>query len=405
MFFLISLTLANISSFLFISISPEFPQRKFAQIFHEGLIMTKLINSIRKCFTQIPNAIAIDLSLSNGAVRVFLYMSGKPDDWFFNNRDIQKQLDIKDDATMSKYWKELINSGWVSRTPALNQNGKPSGYYNYVLHFQAVKPDTSRPDAPTQKNTGVGTMNKPVMVNPQLEKIPDYTNTESVTNTIITTHTNNIEQRLLNGAEWVRLADKNKIGFSEEDKIAIKDFGDEFFIIRSKKRKSITEKLILQELNKLHQYKTDGYNIVLLIQDSISYEGGFLFKTTPKYLIPSIHKSNGGSKPTTRPHLYDNPKYIISETPAEKNSLAAWIQSSYKDKINPKTNQPMTSVEIAIITAHNKRFHSQQKNNLGFYVCYSSWLDYILQNEVHSRTSLLDQPLDSAVTPTKPVAI
>ena len=64
--------------------------------------MAKVINSIRKCFTQIPNAIAIDLSLSSGAVRVFLYMSGKPDDWFFNNRDIQKQLSIKDDSTMSK---------------------------------------------------------------------------------------------------------------------------------------------------------------------------------------------------------------------------------------------------------------------------------------------------------------
>ena len=57
---------------------------------------TKVINSLRKCFTKIPNALAVDLYLSSGAVRVFLYMSCKPDDWFFNNRDIQKQLGIKD---------------------------------------------------------------------------------------------------------------------------------------------------------------------------------------------------------------------------------------------------------------------------------------------------------------------
>ena len=152
--------------------------------------------------------------------------------------------------------------------------------------------------------------------------------------------------------------------------------------------------MILQELNKLHQYKVDNYNIGLLIQDSISYEGGFLFKTTPKYLMPLSHKSNGKSKPPQRPHLFSNPKYIIPETPSEKKSLATWIQKCYKARISPKTNQPMTNAEIAIITAHNKRFNTQQKNDLGFYVNYASWLDYILQNEVQSRTSLLDQPIE-----------
>lgn len=356
--------------------------------------MAKVINSIRKCFTQIPNAIAIDLSLSSGAVRVFLYMSGKPDDWFFNNRDIQKQLGIKDDSTMSKYWKELINSGWVSRTPALNHNDKPSGYYDYILNFQPIKPTTSEPDAPTPKNTGVGTMNKPVMVNPQLGKNHDYTNTEPVSNTNIPTHTNN-KQMVLNGAEWVRIAEENKIIFSEADKTAIQNFGDEYFKIRMQKRKSVTEKLILQELNTLYQYKADNYNIGLLIQDSISYEGGFLFKTTPKYLMPLSHKSNGKLKPPQRPHLFSNPKYIIPETPSEKKSLAVWIQNCYKARINPKTNQLMTNAEIDIITAHNKCFNTQQKNDLGFYVNYASWLDYILQNEVQSRTSLLDQPIEA----------
>ena len=356
--------------------------------------MAKIINSIRKRFTQIPNAIVVDLSISNGAVRVFLYMSTKPDDWFFNNRDIQKQLGIKDDSTISKYWKELINSGWVSRTPAVNHNGKPFGFYDYVLNFQRVKPDTGQPDTPTPKNSGVGTMNKPAMINPQLGENLDYTNTKPVTNTNIPTHTNN-KQMVLNGAEWVRIAEENKIIFSEADKTAIQNFGDEFLRIRSKRKKSVTEKLILQELNTLHKYKTENYNIVLLIKDSISYEGGFLFKINHRYLIQALQKSKGESKPPQRPHLYNNPKYIIPETSSEKKSLAAWIQNCYKVKINPKTNQPMTTEEIAVINAHNKSFNSQQKNNLGFYVNYVSWLDYILQNEVQSRISLLDQPIEA----------
>jgi len=363
---------------------------------------TKVINSLRKCFTKIPNALAVDLYLSSGAVRVFLYMSCKPDDWFFNNRDIQKQLGIKDDATMAKYWKELINSGWVSRTPALNHNGKPSGYYDYVLNFQPVKQAISQPDTPTPKNAGAGTVNKPVMVNSQLGKIPDYTNTDPITNPNIPTHTNN-KQIVLNGAEWVRIADENKIIFSEAEKTAIQDFGDEFLRIRSKIKKSVNEKLILQELNTLHQYKADNYNIVLLIKDSISYERGFLFKTTPKYLIQSINQSNVKSKPSQRPHLFSNPKYIIPETPTEKKSLAAFIQTWYKAKINPKTNQPMTSAEIAIINAHNKRFNSQAKDPRGLYVSYASWLDYILQNEVLTGVCLLDQPLDGVDTSNKPV--
>lgn len=355
--------------------------------------MAKVINSIRKCFTKIPNALAVDLSLSSGAVRVFLYMSCKPDDWFFNNRDIQKQLGIKDDATMSKYWKELINSGWVSRTPALNHNSKPSGYYDYILNFQPLKQAISQPDAPTTKNSGAGTVNKPVMVNSQLGEIPDYTNTESVTNTNINTPTNN-KQIVLNGAEWARLAENNKIVFCDADKTAIQDFGDEYLKIRTQKRKSVTEKLILQELNKLHQYKVENYNIVLLIQDSISYEGGFLFKPTPKYLIHSVQKSNGGLKPTTRPHLYNNQKYIIPETPKEKTQLAAQICRWYQEGINPKNGLKLTSDELTLIERHKKLARNSSKSPSNMAGKYVNFENYILQEEVYTSVSLLDQPLD-----------
>lgn len=357
------------------------------------LIMAKVINYVRKRFTQISNLIVVDPSISDGAYRVFSYVSTKPDDWLINNRDIQNKLNIKRAETIAKYWKELINSGWVSRQPIINANGKPSGYFDYVLNLEPIRPIPQNAEVVKTDLQKVGTPHKPHTVNQQLRTNRSYTNTESVSNTNIPTHTNN-KLIVLNGAEWVRIAEKNKIVFSEAEKTAIQDFGDEFLRIRTQIKKSVNEKLILQELNKLYQYKVENYNIVLLIQDSISYERGFLFKTTPKYLIQSAHKSSCETKPSQRPHLFSNPKYIIPETPAEKKSLATWIQTCYKARINPKTNQPMSSDEIAIIDAHNKRFNAQEKDHRGLYMSYASWLDYILQNEVQAMKSLLDQPIE-----------
>lgn len=80
--------------------------------------MTKIINPLRKCFTQIPNKIVTDASLSDSALRVFIYMSTNP----VNNREIQHKLSIKRDETTTKYRKELIQSSWISPHPRTNEN-------------------------------------------------------------------------------------------------------------------------------------------------------------------------------------------------------------------------------------------------------------------------------------------
>ena len=52
-----------------------------------------LVNPMKDNFTQVSNEIVINTNISNGALRVYLYISSKPTGWNVFNKDIQKQLD------------------------------------------------------------------------------------------------------------------------------------------------------------------------------------------------------------------------------------------------------------------------------------------------------------------------
>lgn len=132
--------------------------------------MSKLTNKMQKHFTQLPNAIILDKTLSDGAFRVFAYIAGKPDGWIINNRDVQHNLDIKRKETMAKYWRELIESGWITRQPLLNDIGNPSGYYDYDLNIIPVKPSTEKPYHPSTE--------KPDTVNAEVRKNRTLNNKE-----------------------------------------------------------------------------------------------------------------------------------------------------------------------------------------------------------------------------------
>lgn len=87
-------------------------------------------NSLKDNFSQIPNKSITDSRISSGAFRVLTYMFSKPSNWEFNNSDVQYNMKIKRRETMSKYWKELIDSGWVSREAKSNNRG-----FIYTLNF------------------------------------------------------------------------------------------------------------------------------------------------------------------------------------------------------------------------------------------------------------------------------
>lgn len=346
--------------------------------------MTKVINLNRKSFTISSNAITTDLSLSDGAFRVYMYMASKPDDWQFNNRDIQNKLGIKRAETIAKYWRELFQSGWISRTPVLTESGKPSGYFDYILNFE--------PQIPTTQNAEVvpPTTDKPYTENQQIRKNRSYTNKDSISNK----ENNNTPiphkiKTVGGGCIWLIIAKNLKLSFNDDEQAAITLW---FNYSASKQKSTTTDLQVETNLKNLAKIKADGYDICSLINDTISAGYKWLLKPSAIYLTANNYINNKQTK-QVKPHLYSNPEYIIPETPAQKSQLARYIQSCYKQKISPKSKLPLSDEERSILDAHYAYVSSQPKNANGFFTTYATWHDYILREEVYTGVSLLDQPI------------
>jgi predicted transcriptional regulator len=94
--------------------------------------MSIVKNHLKNNFSQIPNELITDMSISAGALRVMLYLFIKPENWSVYNDDICKSIDISE-QTLTKYWKELLRSGWLSREKSTDDNGKFNGGYIYHI--------------------------------------------------------------------------------------------------------------------------------------------------------------------------------------------------------------------------------------------------------------------------------
>ena len=106
--------------------------------------MSLLRNKLKSNFSQIPNELITDSELSGIAFRIVVYLFSKPDKWDVNNTDIQKRFGIKRRETMSKYWKEIVMSGWVTRERKVDEkSGKMVAGFDYTLHS---KPCTDNAD-------------------------------------------------------------------------------------------------------------------------------------------------------------------------------------------------------------------------------------------------------------------
>lgn len=86
-------------------------------------------------YCQIPNELITDSSLSNGAFRVLCLLFSKPNNWKVYNKSIMKDLDIKKTDTLSAYWKECIESGWLERTKITDSEDGTIGAYDYSLNL------------------------------------------------------------------------------------------------------------------------------------------------------------------------------------------------------------------------------------------------------------------------------
>ena len=97
--------------------------------------MAIIINKVLDSFTQIPNDLLTDNNLSNGAKVVFCYLASKPTSWQVYNADVKKALNIKTNNALAKYWKELIEAGWITRQRK-KDNQKLDGGFIYTIEFR-----------------------------------------------------------------------------------------------------------------------------------------------------------------------------------------------------------------------------------------------------------------------------
>ena len=86
---------------------------------------------VKTDFIMILGIIITDKRVSATAVRIYCYLASKVGCWSFYNSDIKEALGIKSDHSISKYLKELIDCGYLSRNEIRN-NGAFAGY-QYIL--------------------------------------------------------------------------------------------------------------------------------------------------------------------------------------------------------------------------------------------------------------------------------
>lgn len=86
---------------------------------------------VRTDFIMILGIIITDTRVSATAVRIYCYLASKVGCWAFYNSELKEVLNIKSDHSISKYLKELIDCGYLSRNEIRN-NGAFAGY-QYIL--------------------------------------------------------------------------------------------------------------------------------------------------------------------------------------------------------------------------------------------------------------------------------
>lgn len=82
---------------------------------------------VKTDFIVILGLIIVDKRVSATAVRIYCYLASKVGCWSFYNSELKEVLGIKSDHSISKYLRELIDTGYLSRKEVRN-NGEFAGY-------------------------------------------------------------------------------------------------------------------------------------------------------------------------------------------------------------------------------------------------------------------------------------
>lgn len=170
-------------------------------------------NKIKKDFSQIPNNLINDYSISRDARFLFVYLCSKPDSWKFHTTVVERDLNFGKN-TRVKYMKELIEKGWISTIQVKNNDGS---FGSVEINLNAY-PNTKNHDAePCTKNTAA--------VKHRGGKIGMHNNTDLLSNTNINNNTDvkfnfknsflelGATEELLN--DWLKVRIKKKASNTE----------------------------------------------------------------------------------------------------------------------------------------------------------------------------------------------
>lgn len=91
-------------------------------------------------FTMVPNEVILSKELSSQAKVIYMYMASKSEGWNVYNTDIQNSLGIKSKNSMAKYFKELLNGGWIMREKQKSEQGIfNGGFYYYLFNEPSIE--------------------------------------------------------------------------------------------------------------------------------------------------------------------------------------------------------------------------------------------------------------------------
>jgi hypothetical protein len=227
-------------------------------------------------FARIPNELISDHRLSNGAFRVLCLLFSKPNNWKVYNKAIMRELCIKKPHTMAEYWKECIESGWLSRELITDSKDGTVGAYNYSINLL--------PKMGTTAEEGTAE-------NGQLPKMGIHNNTNSKNNT---KESNNNPLPLCIDptvwAEWVQH--------------------------RKEIKKPLTPTTIKKQIAQLEKFDKLGMDTTEIINASISagYVGLFALRHGKKYEAPK-------SKMDTTMETYEKAQQQKREMAQRQNSI------------------------------------------------------------------------------------
>jgi hypothetical protein len=95
--------------------------------------MNKVTNKTKKFFTQIPNDLIRNSSISDRARFLYCYMSSMAEEWQFYQSKMAKDLGYSKD-TLRKYLDELVSTGYLKRTQKRSELGRFDSF-DYVIDF------------------------------------------------------------------------------------------------------------------------------------------------------------------------------------------------------------------------------------------------------------------------------